>query len=150
MTASRLEHHSRRACYKLWLENVCTRKLLQAIWSKHFCKYKSCRTSDLKMRQVQVLRFTRAILGLSQSQFLLEGTLKYHLGKYAVENNEMATTFRDDTYVDDLLMRAERQPWNRRTSLEQNKGHNRSENLYWSHTRHKKKYSAFAGFSVWL
>ena len=58
---------------------------------------------DLKTRQVQVLRFTRAIFGLNQSPFFLGRTLEHHLDKYAVAKAEMATTFREDQFVDDLL-----------------------------------------------
>ena len=59
--------------------------------------------SDLKTQQAQVLRFTRAIFGLNQSPFLLGRTLEDHLQTHAVGNVEIATTFREDLYVDDLL-----------------------------------------------
>ena len=57
--------------------------------------------SKLKTQQVQVLRFTRAIYGLNQSPSLLGGILEHHLEIYAVDNAEMATTFREDLHVDE-------------------------------------------------
>lgn len=59
--------------------------------------------SDLKTQEAQVLRFTKAIFSLNQSQFLLGRTLENHLQKHAVGNVKIATTFREDLYVDDLL-----------------------------------------------
>ena len=59
--------------------------------------------SDQKTRQAQLLRFTRAIFGLNQSPFFLGRTLENHLEKNAVGNVEIAKTFQEDQYVDDLL-----------------------------------------------
>ena len=59
--------------------------------------------SGLKTQEAQGLRFTKAIFSLNQSRFFLGRTLKNHLQKHAVGNVEIATTFREDLYVDDLL-----------------------------------------------
>ena len=57
---------------------------------------------DLKTFQPIVLRFTRAVFGLVQSPFLLNGTLQHHLEHYPCYP-KVIDLIKDDIYVDDII-----------------------------------------------
>ena len=55
----------------------------------------SCKTS--------VLRFTRAIIGMTCSQFLLSGVINQHLDSWESQHPELIKEIRDGLYLDDLM-----------------------------------------------
>ena len=61
---------------------------------------------DENPNKIITLRFTRAIFGLSESPFLLEGTVKEHLKetkKNRPELVEIIEEIGEDLYVDDII-----------------------------------------------
>lgn len=59
--------------------------------------------ADLETRQVETLRFTRALFGLSSSPFLLGGVIKQHLENCRRAYPEIAREIEKSLYVDDLI-----------------------------------------------
>lgn len=53
--------------------------------------------------EVEVLRFTRALLGLVPSTFLLGGVIKCHLEAWERRMPELVAELRKNLYVDDLI-----------------------------------------------
>ena len=51
----------------------------------------------------KIYRFTRLVIGLNQSPFMLEGTLKIHFENYIGMFRELIERVKDDMYVDDLV-----------------------------------------------
>ena len=51
---------------------------------------------------VEVNRFSRLVLGITQSLFILEGTLKQHFQNYMNEYPIVVEKIQNDMYVDDL------------------------------------------------
>lgn len=61
---------------------------------------------DQMRRNVETLRFTRAIFGMGQSPFLLNGTIDVHFDEMKKLHNdlkEIIEEIEDDLYVDDLI-----------------------------------------------
>lgn len=58
---------------------------------------------DLTSREVETLRFTRALFGLSISPFLLGGVIKQHLQNMEPTYPEQVEEIRRSLYVDDLI-----------------------------------------------
>ena len=58
---------------------------------------------DLETRQVETLRFTRALFGLSTSPFLLGGVIEQHLMNLKPAYPEEVEEIRRSLYVDDLI-----------------------------------------------
>eukprot|EP00112_Aurelia_sp_Birch-Aquarium-sp1_P001131 Seg1117.2 transcript_id=Seg1117.2/GoldUCD/mRNA.D3Y31 product="hypothetical protein" protein_id=Seg1117.2/GoldUCD/D3Y31 len=58
---------------------------------------------DIQQEEVEVLRFTRALFGLTQSPFLLGGTLEQHLLSYDGQHAETIEEIRRSLYVDDVI-----------------------------------------------
>ena len=56
--------------------------------------------------KIIILRFTRALLGLTSSPFLFNGTIAFHVNKYIIENNyvEILKKLLRDRYVDDVTV----------------------------------------------
>ena len=52
---------------------------------------------------VETLRFSRVIFGLTQSPFLLGGTIEQHLASYGNQARELIEEIRRSLYVDDLI-----------------------------------------------
>ncbi|XP_066921642.1 uncharacterized protein [Clytia hemisphaerica] len=51
-----------------------------------------------------ILRFTRAVMGVTQSPFLLCGVLDHHLNTYNEDpRQDIIDTLKDDIYVDDVI-----------------------------------------------
>ena len=59
--------------------------------------------SALDVNIIEINRFTRLIMGLTQSLFVLEGTLKEHFNNYRFEYQKLIEKIKDDMYVDDLM-----------------------------------------------
>ena len=57
--------------------------------------------------QDEILRFTRALFGLTQPPFLLEGTLKQHLESLKAKYPEGAEEIEISLYVDDVISGAD-------------------------------------------
>ena len=58
---------------------------------------------SLESKKIKVLRFTRLVSGLTQSPFILEGTLKSHFENYRQEFEETVNRIEEDMYIDDLV-----------------------------------------------
>ena len=58
---------------------------------------------DREILGTVVLVFTRLMFGLSASPFVLEGTIKHHLGWYEKEQPETVIELKQSMYVDDLI-----------------------------------------------
>ena len=58
---------------------------------------------DLQSKEVEVLRFTRALFGLGPSPFLLAGVIKEHLRSLRPKYPEMVNEIEKSLYVDDLI-----------------------------------------------
>ena len=58
---------------------------------------------SLESKILEILRFIRLVLGLTQSSFILEGTLKKHFENY-VDSFEKLTKIIKNMYVDDLVI----------------------------------------------
>ena len=80
----------------------------------HFCKFVSIREDDrdalrfhwlkdLTTREVETLRFTRALFGLSTSPFLLGGVIEQHLQNMQSVYPREVDEIRRSLYVDDLI-----------------------------------------------
>ena len=59
--------------------------------------------NSLESKNVEILRFTRLVFGLTQSYFILEGTLKKHFENYKESFKELIKIIENDLYVDDLV-----------------------------------------------
>ena len=59
--------------------------------------------ADLGTRQVETLRFTRALFGLSSSPFLLGGVIKQHLENCRKAYPKIVNEIEKSLYVDDLI-----------------------------------------------
>ena len=57
---------------------------------------------DKAKPEVVVLRFTRVVFGVSSSPFLLNATLKHHIGQYEQCDPNFTWKFLESIYVDDL------------------------------------------------
>ena len=58
---------------------------------------------SLESKIIEILRFTRLVFGLTQSPFILEGTLKKHLENYRDSFKELIKIIENDMYVHDLI-----------------------------------------------
>ena len=56
---------------------------------------------------LQILRFTRVVIGVSASPFLLNATVKHHLHKFLGSNEEVVKRLLQSTYVDDIISGAD-------------------------------------------
>ena len=54
-------------------------------------------------KNIEILRFTRSVFSLTQSPFILEGTLKKHFDNYRKNFKKLIKIIENDMYVDDLL-----------------------------------------------
>ena len=61
------------------------------------------RVDSLESRIIEILTFTRLALGLIQSPFILEGTLKKHFENYRDIFEKLFKIIENDMYVDDLV-----------------------------------------------
>ena len=52
---------------------------------------------------IEINRFTRLVFGLTQSPFILEGTLKEHFQYYINKYRTLIEAISDNMYVDDLV-----------------------------------------------
>ena len=52
---------------------------------------------------IEILRFTRLVFSLTQSPFILEGTLKKHFENYRDRFKELIKIIENDKCVDDLV-----------------------------------------------
>ncbi|CAB4014228.1 Hypothetical predicted protein [Paramuricea clavata] len=52
---------------------------------------------------IAIYRFNRVVFGITSSPFLLNGTIRHHLDKYAHNEQEVAQQMKNDLYVDDLV-----------------------------------------------
>ena len=50
-----------------------------------------------------IFRFTRAVFGLVQSPFLLNGVIQHHLDKWKDHASELVQNIKDNIYVDDII-----------------------------------------------
>ena len=55
-----------------------------------------------ELPRVQVLRFTRVVIGVSSSPFLLNATIRYHMEGYKNRDPQFIEKFQRSIYVDDL------------------------------------------------
>lgn len=53
--------------------------------------------------EVETLRFTRALFGLTSSPFLLGGVIENHFDSWEARNPELIAELRRSLYVDDLV-----------------------------------------------
>ena len=53
--------------------------------------------------QIQAFKFTRVVFGVSSSPFLLNATIRHHLGKYAVVHPKLINTILQSIYVDNVV-----------------------------------------------
>ena len=58
---------------------------------------------SLESKNIEILRFTRLVFSLTQSPFILEGTLKKHFENYRDSFKELIKIIDNDMYVDDLV-----------------------------------------------
>ena len=58
---------------------------------------------SLESKIIKILRFTRLVFGLTQSPFILEGTLKKHFENYRDSFKKLIKIIENDIYVDDLV-----------------------------------------------
>ena len=59
--------------------------------------------SNLNLNRIEVNRLTRLVFGLTQSPFILEGTLKDCFNNYKSVYPELIESIRNDMYGDDLV-----------------------------------------------
>ena len=52
--------------------------------------------------EIQAMRFTRVVFGVSASPFLLNATISYHLEKYRDDHPDLVNTLKQSIYVDDV------------------------------------------------
>ena len=57
--------------------------------------------------EVQTLKFTRVVFGVSSSPFLLNATIRHHLKKYMSTHTELVKRISESNYVDDVVSGAE-------------------------------------------
>ena len=60
--------------------------------------------NSLESKNIEILRFTRLVFGLTQSPFILEGTLKKHFENYRKSFKKLIKIIENDMYVDDLVI----------------------------------------------
>ena len=72
------------------------RDVLRFHWSK-----------DRDLQKPEIYRFTRAIWGLNQSPFLLEGTIEKHLDDCKEEFSKEVEEIKRSKYVDDVFLGGE-------------------------------------------
>ena len=58
---------------------------------------------SLESKIIEILRFKRLVFGLTQSPFILEGTLKKHFENYRDSFEKLIKIIENDMYVDDLV-----------------------------------------------
>ena len=58
---------------------------------------------DLQTKNIEVLRFTRALFGLAPSPFLLGGVIQHHLENFRTVYPEIVSEIEKSLYVDDLI-----------------------------------------------
>lgn len=58
---------------------------------------------DKATKDIITLRFTRAVFGLVQSPFLLNGTIEYHLEQWKDHPPEAVKKIKENIYVDDII-----------------------------------------------
>ena len=58
---------------------------------------------DLESKEVETLRFTRALFGMSTSPFLLGGVIEQHLNNLQHKYPDTVEEIRGSLYVDDLI-----------------------------------------------
>ena len=58
---------------------------------------------SLGSKIIEIFRFTRSVFGLTQSPFILEGTLTKHFENYRDSFKKLINIIKNDMYVDDLL-----------------------------------------------
>ena len=59
--------------------------------------------NSLESKNIEILRFIRLVFGLTQSPFILEGTLKKHFENYRKTFKKLIKIIENDMYVDDLV-----------------------------------------------
>ena len=59
--------------------------------------------SNVEKSRAVVYRFLRVVFGITSSPFLLNGTVKHHLDKYAEKEKAVTSKLKDDFYVGDLV-----------------------------------------------
>ena len=57
--------------------------------------------------EIQAMRFTRVVFGVSASPFLLNATISYHLEKYRDDHPDLVNTLKQSIYVDDVTYGAD-------------------------------------------
>ena len=57
--------------------------------------------------EVQILKFTRVVFGVSSSPFLLNATIRHHLKKYMSAHPQLVKRISESIYVDDVVSGAE-------------------------------------------
>ena len=57
--------------------------------------------------EVQILKFTRVVFGVSSSPFLLNATIRHHLKKYVSTHPKLVKKISESIYVDDVVSGAE-------------------------------------------
>ena len=60
--------------------------------------------SNLDLNRIEVNRFTRLVFGLTQSPFILQGTLKERFDNCKSAYPEIIENIKNDMYVDDLVL----------------------------------------------
>ena len=58
---------------------------------------------DTEKKEVETLRFTRALFGLAPSTFLLAGVIDQHLDTWSDKRPEVVAEIKKSLYVDDLI-----------------------------------------------
>ena len=58
---------------------------------------------DVETKEVETLRFTRALFGLAPSPFLLAGVIEQHLEAWSHKRPEIVSEIKKNLYVDDLI-----------------------------------------------
>lgn len=58
---------------------------------------------DIQTKEIETLRFTRALFGLAPSPFLLAGVIEQHLTSWSDKYPETVSEIRKRLYVDDLI-----------------------------------------------
>ena len=59
--------------------------------------------NSLESKNIEILRFTRLVFGLTQSPFIWQGLLKKHFENYRGSFKELIKIIEDAMYVDDLV-----------------------------------------------
>lgn len=58
---------------------------------------------NIETKEVETLRFTRALFGLGPSPFLLGGVIEQHLDTWSPKQPEIVREIKKNMYVDDLI-----------------------------------------------